>query len=305
MRFVTYEHEGQWTPGVSVDAQIVDATRAALEAGIRASGEPHWRSNRAVLELTGEQRGALLQAAERLADGTASRTLEEVRLGPPITDPEKIICLGLNYRDHAQETGLEAPPAPLLFAKYRNSLIGNNAPIELPLVSEAVDYEGELAVVIGRRCKGIAARDGLAHVAGAMAFNDVSARDLQFRTSQWLAGKALDGFAPCGPELVLMDEIDDIQHLDISTRLNGEVVQSANTSQMIFSVADTVSYISGLMTLEVGDIIATGTPAGVGFTRDPPLLLSDGDLVEIDIERIGVLSNPVQGATGGPPSARS
>jgi len=205
-----------------------------------------------------------------------------------------VICLGLNYRDHANETGLAEPQTPLLFAKYRNSLIGDSSPIRLPRDTQAVDFEGELAIVIGRRGKGFPAADALDYVAGAMAFNDVSARQLQFRTSQWLPGKALDTFAPCGPELVLADELGDLQNLDVATRVNGETMQAANTASMIFTIAETVAFIAGLMTLEPGDIIATGTPAGVGYTRTPPIELEDGDRVEVEIEGIGALSNPVE-----------
>jgi 2-keto-4-pentenoate hydratase/2-oxohepta-3-ene-1,7-dioic acid hydratase in catechol pathway len=218
--------------------------------------------------------------------------VELALLGPPIPDPEKIICLGLNYASHAAEAGFKPPAVPILFAKYRNSLTGPTGPIRLPGLSREIDYEGELAAVIGRRGRDIPAGRALEHVAGYMAFHDVSARDLQMQTGQWLAGKALDSFAPCGPALVI-GEIDDPQNLELSTRLNGERVQHSNTRHMIFSVADTVAFISRLMTLEPGDIIATGTPEGVGFKRNPPVFLKDGDVVEVEVERIGVLRNPV------------
>jgi 2-keto-4-pentenoate hydratase/2-oxohepta-3-ene-1,7-dioic acid hydratase in catechol pathway len=266
MRLVTYQRNGHARSGVVVGDAVFDTgfatTRAALEA---ATIEPRERAG----------------------------TLDELVLGPPITDPDKIICLGLNYRDHAAESGLALPKAPMLFAKFRNSLAGPTAPIVLPARGELFDYEAELAVVIGRRGKDIAADEALEYVAGAMVLNDVTARDVQHATSQWTAGKAIDTFAPCGPALVLMDEIEDLQNLSVKARVNGVTVQDGHTSQMIFGVAETIAFVSSLMTLEVGDIIATGTPAGVGVSRDPQVLLRDGDVVEIEIEGLGVLSNPV------------
>ena len=296
MRLVTYEAAGSWRPGVLLDEQVIDVGAAARAAGLGAAPTSDWASNRQIIQLDTAQRHALEAAARNLAAaGDATRALASVRLGPPIPDPDKIICLGLNYREHATEASLEVPKAPILFAKFRNSLTGPNSPIVLPRVSQQIDYEAELAVVIGRRCKEVAADAALAYVAGAMAFNDVSARDVQMLTSQWTAGKALDTFAPCGPALVLMDEIADIQALELVARVNGQTVQHASTAMMIFSVAETIAYISSLMTLEPGDIIATGTPAGVGFKRTPPLFLRDGDLVEIEIGGIGTLRNPVVG----------
>jgi acylpyruvate hydrolase len=263
MRLVTYQRNGHARSGVVVGGDVFDTgfatTREALMAG---TIEPRER----------------VGGCELLA---------------PITDPDKIICLGLNYRDHAAESGLALPKAPLLFAKFRNSLAGPTAPIVLPSRGELIDYEAELAVVIGHRGKDIAAEDALEHVAGAMVFNDVTARDVQHATSQWTAGKAIDTFAPCGPALVTLDEVGDLQDLAIRARVNGVTVQDGHTSQMIFGVAETIAFVSSLMTLEVGDIIATGTPAGVGISRDPQVLLHDGDVVEIEIEGLGSLRNPV------------
>jgi 2-keto-4-pentenoate hydratase/2-oxohepta-3-ene-1,7-dioic acid hydratase in catechol pathway len=229
-------------------------------------------------------------AAQASDEGIA---LDDVRLLAPIPDPDKILCIGLNYRDHAEETGMAAPAVPIVFAKFRNSLAGATDPIILPDANEAVDYEAELAVVIGQRCRGVQAADALDYVAGAMAFNDVSARDLQMQTSQWTMGKAIDTFAPCGPTLVFMDEIGDLQDLRVQTRINGETVQSGTTASMIFTVAELIAFISSVMTLEPGDIIATGTPAGVGLARDPQLFMKADDVVEIEIENIGLLANPV------------
>jgi 2-keto-4-pentenoate hydratase/2-oxohepta-3-ene-1,7-dioic acid hydratase in catechol pathway len=266
MRLVTYQRNGLARSGIVVGSDVFDTgfatTREALASGSIAAGE---------------RAGAL----------------DELELGAPITDPDKIICLGLNYRDHAAESGLALPAAPMLFAKFRNSLTGPSSPIVLPGVGSQFDYEAELAVVIGRRGKDIAAEDALAHVAGAMAFNDVTARDVQHATSQWMAGKAIDTFAPCGPALVTLDELGDLQDLAIRARVNGETVQDGHTSQMIFGVAETIAFISSLMTLEVGDIVATGTPAGVGISRSPQVLLGDGDVVEVEIDGLGVLSNRV------------
>jgi 2-keto-4-pentenoate hydratase/2-oxohepta-3-ene-1,7-dioic acid hydratase in catechol pathway len=285
MRLVTYRAGETWRSGI-LDGETVRDTVAVVEsAGLIEDGS----SNRRVLEAG----GAVLQALSDHAAGAEGLALESLVLGPPITDPQKIICLGLNYRDHAEETGASAPPAPILFAKFANSLIGSGAPIVLPAISDEVDYEAELAVVIGRRCRLVSEAEALDHVAGVMPFNDVSARDLQMRTSQWTAGKAIDTFAPCGPALVLRDEIDDLQALHVEARVNGETLQSGTTADMIFPVAETIAFLSQLMTLEPGDIISTGTPAGVGFTRDPPIRLRVGDLVEVEIEGLGVLSNPV------------
>ncbi|HEY4690383.1 MAG TPA: fumarylacetoacetate hydrolase family protein [Anaerolineae bacterium] len=295
MRLVTYDSDGNWRAGLMIEDWVVDATAAAEAAGLAGDGEIDWTSNRHIIQVAPDRQTQLESAARTLAAATAPhRAINDARLGPPIVDPEKIICLGLNYRDHAQEANLPIPPVPNLFAKFRNTLIGPASPILLPGVSEEIDYEAELAVVIGRRCKNVPAAEALDFVAGYMAFNDVSARDVQMRTSQWLAGKALDTFGPCGPALV-MDEIRNPQALSVSTRVNGETLQRGNTRDMIFSVAESIAFISRLMTLQPGDIIATGTPAGVGFKREPPVFLRHGDVVEVEVEGIGTLRNPVVG----------
>lgn len=300
MRVVTYRKQDTWRSGLVVDGLVVDSAEAAREAGLVEDGRiGDWTSSRLVAGAGPEKLLALGAAAEQLAELPNGRStnvaVRDALIGPPISDPDKIVCLGLNYREHAAEASLEEPEAPMLFAKYRNSLIGPDNPIIIPRASEKVDYEGELAVVIGRQCKEVSEEEALDYVSGYMALNDVSARDLQLKTSQWMAGKALDTFAPCGPALVPAVEVEGVQNLDISTRVNGETVQQANTSMMIFSVRQTISFISSLMTLEPGDIIATGTPSGVGFKRNPPLFLTDGDVVEVDIEGVGTLRNPVVG----------
>ncbi|HLA07609.1 MAG TPA: fumarylacetoacetate hydrolase family protein [Anaerolineales bacterium] len=298
MRLVTYHLDGGWRAGVMVEGRVVDAAAAAEAAGLAHDSAVDWTSNRHIIQVSPDRQTQLESAARTLAAANTShakravRAVDDVRLGPPIVDPEKIICLGLNYRDHAKESGLPIPSVPILFAKYRNALTGPTSPIILPGVSQEIDYEAELAVVIGRRCKSVAAAEAPDVVAGYVAFNDVSARDVQMRTSQWLAGKTLDTFGPCGPALVI-DEIRDPQALSVSTRVNGETLQHGNTRDMIFSVAESIAFISQLMTLQPGDIIATGTPAGVGFKREPPIFLRHGDIVEVEIEGIGILRNPV------------
>ena len=218
---------------------------------------------------------------------------QSVRLLAPVPDPEKIICLGLNYRDHAAETGQEPPAAPLWFAKFANSLIGSGSEIVLPAAHpEYVDYEAELAVVIGRPTHRVEADQALSHVAGAMPFNDVSARDLQLQNPLWTSGKAIDTFAPCGPALVTLEEAGDLGALGLRTRINGKQVQEGNTSNLIFSVAAAVAWLSRTMTLLPGDIIATGTPAGVGGPQG--IFLRAGDTVEVEVDRLGTLTNHVR-----------
>jgi 2-keto-4-pentenoate hydratase/2-oxohepta-3-ene-1,7-dioic acid hydratase in catechol pathway len=212
----------------------------------------------------------------------------------PIRRPEKIVCVGLNYRDHAEEQGTDLPTAPLLFAKWPNALIGPGEPIVVPRASKQVDYEAELGVVIGTRVRGVSVENALAAVAGYLCVNDVSARDLQFSDGQWTRGKSPDTFCPVGPELIPAATVGDPQALAIRCLLNGEVMQDSTTANMVFTVAEIVSYASETMTLEPGDLIATGTPAGVGIFRKPPVLLSDGDEVTIEIEGLGALTNPVR-----------
>ena len=213
----------------------------------------------------------------------------------PIERPSKIVCVGLNYRDHAEEQGVELPKAPLLFAKWPNALIGPGEPIVLPAEAQQVDFEAELGVVIGTRCRHVAEAQALEHVGGYLPLNDVSARDLQFADGQWTRGKSPDTFCPVGPRLVPREEVDDPQALAIRCVLNGETMQNSSTGQMIFSVAEIIAYVSRVITLEPGDLIATGTPAGVGIFRDPKVLLEDGDEVTVEIEGLGALTNPVKG----------
>ncbi len=211
----------------------------------------------------------------------------------PAVYPGKILAIGRNYIDHAIEGGAEPPKAPLIFNKLSNSLNAHNAPIVLPTISAQVDYEAELAVIIGRKAKQVDESSALDYVFGYTLINDVSARDLQFGDGQWTRGKGLDTFAPLGPFITTRDEIGDVQSLKIEGRLNGEVMQSSNTGKMIFPVAYLISYLSQGITLEPGDIIATGTPDGVGVFRKPPVLLKAEDVFEVTIERLGTLRNPV------------
>lgn len=230
-------------------------------------------------------------------DGTRA-PLASIRPLAPVPRPPKIVGIGLNYRDHAAESGQPIPEEPILFPKFANSVIGPDEPILLPRATEQADYEAELAVVIGRTTHDVSVEGALSHVAGYTCANDVSARDLQFRSSQWMLGKAIDTFLPIGPWLVTADEIPDPQALAIRCVLNGHTMQDSSTAQMVFGVAELVAYISRTITLEPGDLIATGTPPGVGAARTPPVWLEDGDEVTIEIEGIGTLTNPVRRRTG-------
>jgi 2-keto-4-pentenoate hydratase/2-oxohepta-3-ene-1,7-dioic acid hydratase in catechol pathway len=224
--------------------------------------------------------------------------LAAVRVSAPVPRPGKIVCIGLNYRDHALESGLALPEVPILFPKFANSVIGPGEAILLPPETTEPDYEAELAVVIGRTARRVPVDEALGHVGGYACANDVSARDLQSRTSQWMLGKAIDTFLPLGPVLVTPEEIPDPQALAIRCEVNGVELQSSSTDQMVFGVAELIASISRTMTLEPGDVIATGTPPGVGFARTPPVWLRDGDEVTIEIERIGRLTNPVRATPG-------
>jgi 2-keto-4-pentenoate hydratase/2-oxohepta-3-ene-1,7-dioic acid hydratase in catechol pathway len=220
------------------------------------------------------------------------RSLDEVELVAPVPRPGKVVAIGRNYREHTDEEGAAPPAAPLVFSKWPSSVIGHGAEIRWdPALTTQVDYEAELAVVIGRVARRVTEADALDHVFGYTCLNDVSARDLQFGDGQWTRGKSLDTFCPMGPMLVTADEIADPQDLDITCRVDGRILQSASTSQMFFGVAAIISYCSQSFSLEPGDVIATGTPGGVGIFRDPPVLLGDGDQVTVEIESIGRLVN--------------
>lgn len=219
--------------------------------------------------------------------------LGEVRLLPPIADPGKIICVGLNYRLHCEEQGKPIPETPVIFAKMANAITGPGDTVACPPTTTKMDYEGELAVVIGTRARGVSAGDALSHVFGYTILNDLTARDLQKRDGQWLRAKSQDGFAPMGPCIVTADEVPDPQRLHLRTRLNDSIVQDTSTSDMVFSIAQLIEFICEGMTLEPGDIISTGTPGGVGVYHDPPRFLGPGDRVEIEILPIGVLTTTI------------
>jgi 2-keto-4-pentenoate hydratase/2-oxohepta-3-ene-1,7-dioic acid hydratase in catechol pathway len=265
MRWVSYELDG------AVYAGVVDG------AGVKAAGEGGV--------------GELLRSGSLPAEPPSGPVLSpsSLTLLPPVHNPGKIICLGLNYRQHAEEAGLEAPAVPTFFAKWANALAPPGADVALPSYSDKVDYEAEVAFVIGRRCKDVAEADALDVVAGYTLLNDLSARDYQFKTPQWGPGKVFDGSAPCGPSLVTPDEAGPPDALSISLTLNGELMQSASTADLIHSIPSVVAYLSELMTLEPGDLVSTGTPAGVGSVRQPRVWLRAGDEVVVESPQLGRL----------------
>jgi acylpyruvate hydrolase len=262
---------------------IVDLNRA----------EPRLPNDMIAFLAGGEELRAL--AARALDDPPAEAVLsrDAVQLRAPIPRPGKIICIGLNYRDHAAESNQPVPEYPTVFAKYSSCVIGPGEPIIIPRVTNQVDYEGELAVVIGRRARNVAEGDALSYVAGYAPFNDVSARDYQSRTSQWTIGKTFDTFGPLGPALVTADEVADPHTLDLRVTIGDDVLQSSNTRHLIFTIPQLIAYLSAVMTLEPGDVIATGTPAGVGAARKPARWLQPGEVVRVEIDGLGALENPV------------
>lgn len=243
-----------------------------------------------------EEGDALLQRAKDVLSAGKVKviTLSEAKLLAPLTTPGKIVAIGLNYMDHCREQNIPVPDRPIVFTKFNTSIIGPGDPISWdPTLTQQVDYEVELGVVIGKRAKSVSVTNALDYVFGYTIVNDVSARDLQFSDRQWVRAKSLDTFCPMGPVIVTKDEIPDPQSLELRTLLNGEVVQNSSTAEMIFSVADLISFLSHSFTLEPGDVIATGTPDGVGVFRKPPVFLKHGDQVILEIEKIGRLENPV------------
>ncbi|MDE3136980.1 MAG: fumarylacetoacetate hydrolase family protein [Acidobacteriota bacterium] len=290
MKLVTFTERGKqaFRVGVVITEQgndfVVDLSRVD-------SSLP--RDMRALLQAMDGNFTPLKDVVDK-APREARLPMANVSLGPVVPDPRKIIGIGLNYRDHAKETNMPLPQTPAVFGKFPNTLIGSGETIRIPANISHVDYEAELACVIGRRAKYVTVQDALAYVAGYSVFNDVSEREFQMRTSQWTLGKSFDTFGPFGPALVTSDEVPDPQTLGIRLRAGDELLQDSNTANMVFGVAELVSYLSSAMTLEPGDVIATGTPSGVGFTRKPPRFLRPGETVRVEIDRLGVLENPVR-----------
>jgi 2-keto-4-pentenoate hydratase/2-oxohepta-3-ene-1,7-dioic acid hydratase in catechol pathway len=294
MRLLRYKkHDGEILLGALRDTSVID-----LEAAARSLAVP--AKNFADMNYflsAGDP--ALQQAHELLKDAPPSTItpLSKLKLRAPLPHPGKIIAVGLNYRDHSIESGAKEPPkTPMIFAKFTTSLCGPGDAIVIPAGDPQVDYEAELAVVIGKKAKLIPAAEAMGYVAGYMPLNDVSARAWQFADKQWVRGKSCDTFCPTGPYLTTRDEVPDPHALSISARVNGATLQDSNTSKMIFKIPELIEFISASITLEPGDIIATGTPEGVGVFRTPPIFLKPGDVVEVEIQNLGVLQNPVRAA---------
>jgi len=285
MRLATLNTARGPRPAVLVGDQYFDlnAADSRFPLSVRqVLADPQWLA--AARNIAAQPRGSGVPAATAL-------------LHAPIHDPQKIICVGLNYRDHAHESKMPIPKEPVLFSKFPSALIGHGEPIILPKVSSKVDYEAELVIVVGRRGRRIAEHAAMDYVAGYSVGHDVSARDWQLEKDgkQWMVGKTFDTFAPVGPTLVTRDEVPDPHALGIRLRLNGKPMQSSNTEQMVFSVAQLIAYLSVVFTLEPGDLIFTGTPPGVGHARTPPIYLKAGDVAEVEIDSLGVLRNPITG----------
>ncbi len=280
MRFVTLERPGYTEPGVQFDDRVI---------GLRGAGFEDLLS---VIAGGADAMDRVMRWVEYPPGGESVPRGQE-KLRAPILKPPKIVCIGLNYRDHAEEARLAVPGVPTVFSKFPSALTGHGHPIVLPGNSAEPDYEAELVVVIGRGGRHIPEARWREHVFGYTMMNDVSARDFQRATSQWMMGKTFDTFAPMGPAVVTADEIEDPHNLAISLTLSGEVMQDSNTSNMIFKIPRLIAFLSSVFTLEPGDVISTGTPAGVGFARKPPRWLKPGDEVAVRVEGLGELVNPV------------
>ena len=292
MRIVNIRRGSGWRLGVSQGQSVFDLQELSTVAGkapaFFSSVSDFLNAGTEALEL------ARKLVAEVAAD-FAAFPLKSVELGPPVPKPNKIIAVGLNYRDHAGEANFKVPEYPLIFAKFPNSIAGPHDAILIPSADMQVDSEAELAVVIGRRGKAIRAEAAYDYVAGYMALNDVSGRKWQFADKQWTRGKSCDTFCPTGPWLTTRDEIADPHNLRVIGRLNSEIFQDSNTSKLIFRVPELIAFISEAITLEPGDILATGTPSGVGVFRNPPIFIKPGDVAEVEVEGLGVLKNTAVG----------
>lgn len=282
MKFMSYEQNGVEGLAIEVDGAF---------RGLTSDAKSYPGT---LLSLIQAGESTLENAAVALEKGD-SIDLKSVTILPPVSTPEKIVCVGLNYLDHSSESGFEQPDYPTLFGRFNSSLIGHGANIIRPQCSVQLDYEGELVAIIGKDAKGILEEDALDYVAGYSIFNDASIRDYQFKAPQWTAGKNFDDTGAFGPTFVTADALPKgCLGLRLQTRLNGEIVQSAIIDDMVFSVAQQVSICSQFMTLKAGDVIVTGTPSGVGFARKPQLFMKDGDVCEVEIDEIGLLSNPIK-----------
>jgi len=302
LKLLTFSNGQRTTFGAKVDSHIVDLPELVASSKY-ASGTVTFPDNLKsylaaqdrVSDIVGEALDRVLKngALDSLRAKGHAYLESEVTFLPPIEQPGKIICLGMNYKQHAKEMGREPPKYPTLFGKFANTLIGHKNDLVLPAISQMVDYEAELALVIGKSGKNIAPENAFDYIAGYTILNDVSVRDFQNRTLQWMQGKNFDKSCPVGPYIVTKDEASNPDDLKIELKLNDATMQLSNTSDFIFDVRTIVSYISQIMTLEPGDIISTGTPSGVGFARDPQVFLRPGDLVRIELEMVGTLENHV------------
>ncbi|GBG10902.1 5-carboxymethyl-2-hydroxymuconate isomerase [Paenibacillus agaridevorans] len=295
MKLLTFNQDGQLKLGIATPQGVLDVSQAIDALGRQGANIPA-----TVMEaITGgddsiaKLRKLVDQALEASERSALFLDETELTLGPCVTHPNKIICVGLNYRKHAEETNAPIPQFPILFNKFNNTLTGHGQDVALPKVSSKVDYEAELVIVIGKEAKYVDKDNALDYVFGYACVNDLSARDLQLRTSQWLTGKSCDGFSPLGPYLVTADETGNPNDLEIRCTVNGEIRQNSNTADMIFHCDEIVSYISHYMTLAPGDIILTGTPEGVvlGYPEEKQAWLKDGDIVTVEIEKLGKLTN--------------
>ncbi len=298
--FTTRDTDGWQSPrvGALLNSEYLLDFERAFDGGERSPNHLAWldmdgpwfqRSRKTYETLVPDSR-LLAQAIEK---GWLTRRSEAYWLAP-VPRPGKLICIGLNYRDHAAESNMAIPERPVVFSKFATAVIAPGEAVVLPGTSKQVDYEAELAVVIGRRAKSVGANRALEYVLGYTAFNDVSARDFQFADGQWQRGKSCDTFAPMGPTIVTADVIPNPHKLSIKLRLNGRTMQDSNTDNLIFGIPQLISFLSETITLEPGDVIATGTPSGVGFARKPPVFLKDGDQMEVEIEGLGILNSPVE-----------
>lgn len=301
MKLITYRENNCSRFGALAEGRVLDLARASA-AYHATDGEIEAIPDRieAFFERVEELSPLVSKVVARFeegggSDGSISRPLSEVKLLAPITRPPKIVCVARNYAEHAKEAGLEISPIPILFPRFSNTLVPDGDPVIVPSVSTQLDWEGELAIIIGKNTNGrrLTKAEAMDYVFGYSIFNDVTVRDYQFRVTQYTAGKNFRASGPFGPVIVTADEIPDPHNLDIRTTLNGEVMQSANTATMIYDIPTILEHISDFIDLEAGDVIPTGTPAGVGFKRKPPIFLKHGDRISVEISSIGTLSNPV------------